>query len=252
MTARGLLILTAFTAAALAVLVGLGAWQLQRLHWKEGLIAAIETRSKAPPVELDEALARMKRGEDVEYTHVAATGIFNHEMERYLYATDEDGAVGWHVIAPLVTPSGETVLVDRGFVPDALRNPSSRREGEVVGTVTITGLARASEKQRAFVPDNDPVRNQWFWRDLDGMAKSMDVTGDVLPFFIDAEDGATSGLWPRGGQTRLDLPNDHLQYAITWFLLALSLVVIYALYVWSRLRGREVGRDQVAGKGEGR
>jgi surfeit locus 1 family protein len=237
MRARGLLVFTLFMAATLALLIGLGIWQLQRLEWKEGLIAKIEARTKAPPVSLEEAVKLARGGEDVSYLRVRAEGSFDHGEERYLYAIS-DGEVGWHVIAPLATPAGEVVLVDRGFVPEARKDPSSRPEGQIVGTVTIIGLARTPERQGLFTPDNEADRNRWFWRDLSAMAASMfpQGKGDVAPFYLEAERGEMPGGWPRGGETRLDIPNDHLQYAITWFLMAVCLAVIYAIYLRTRLR----------------
>jgi surfeit locus 1 family protein len=237
MPVRGLLLLTTFAAAALAVLLGLGVWQLQRLQWKEGLVAEIEARTTAPPVSLAEAMAAVRKGEDVSYLRVRAEGRFARDQERY-YFTSVDGEVGWHVITPLTTATGDVVLVDRGFVPDALKDPATRQQGEIEGPVTIIGLARPSEIQGLFVPDNDRARNRWFWRDLAGMARSMFPGGtpNLAPFFLEAEKSEMPGGWPRGGQTRLDIPNDHLQYAITWFAIAFCLVVIYLLYVRSRWR----------------
>jgi surfeit locus 1 family protein len=237
MPARGLILLTVLSAAALAVLIGLGLWQLQRLQWKEGLIAQIEARVKAEPVSLKEAVARAHRGEDVSYLRVRAEGKFDNAKERYLFAVSE-GTPGWHVIAPLATPDGEMVLVDRGFVPDALKDPAARPQGEISDTLTVTALARPPETQGLFVPDNEIEQNRWFWRDLNTMTRSMfgDEAKNVAPFFLEAEKSDIPGGWPRGGETRLDLPNNHLQYAITWFLLALCLVVIYVIYVRGRLR----------------
>jgi surfeit locus 1 family protein len=237
MPARGLILLTVLSAAALAVLIGLGLWQLQRLQWKEGLIAQIEARVKAEPVSLKEAVARAHRGEDVSYLRVRAEGKFDDAKERYLFAVSE-GTPGWHVIAPLATPDGEMVLVDRGFVPDALKDPAARPQGEISDTLTVTALARPPETQGLFVPDNEIEQNRWFWRDLNTMTRSMfgDEAKNVAPFFLEAEKSDIPGGWPRGGETRLDLPNNHLQYAITWFLLALCLVVIYVIYVRGRLR----------------
>jgi surfeit locus 1 family protein len=237
MKARGLLLLSACSAAALAVLIGLGLWQLQRLQWKEGLIAQIEARVKAEPVLLKEAVAQARAGEDVSYLRVRVEGRFDNAKERYLFAVS-DGTPGWHVVTPLETPEGEVVLVDRGFVPDALKDPAARPQGELSDAVTVTALARPPETQGLFVPDNEIEQNRWFWRDLKAMTRSMfgDGAKDVAPFFLEAERSDVPGGWPRGGETRLDLPNNHLQYAITWFLLALCLVVIYVLYVRTRLR----------------
>jgi surfeit locus 1 family protein len=121
-------------------------------------------------------------------------------------------------------------------VPDAFRDPASRPQGELTDAVTVTGLARPPETQGLFIPDNEIEQNRWFWRDLAAMAKSMfgGDTKDVAPFFLEAERSDIPGGWPLGGQTRLDLPNNHLQYAITWFALALCLVVIYVIYMRSR------------------
>ena len=159
-------------AAALAVLIGLGLWQLQRLQWKEGLIAQIEARVKAEPVSLKEAVAQASAGEDVSYLRVRVEGSFDNAKERYLFAVS-DGTPGWHVITPLETPDREMVLVDRGFVPDALRDPAARPQGEISDAVTVTALARPPETQGLFVPDNEIEQNRWFWRDLKAMTKSM-------------------------------------------------------------------------------
>jgi surfeit locus 1 family protein len=243
MKLRSLLAFSLFVAATLALLIGLGVWQLQRLHWKEALIAQIEARTKAPPISLEEAVKRARTGENVSYTRVRAEGTFDHSKERYLYALT-DGEVGWHVIAPLRTESGEVVLIDRGFVPEERKDPTLRSEGQVAGDVTVIGLARTPERQGLFIPDNEIAANRWFWRDLPAMTASMFADGKVnaAPFYLEAGKSDVPGGWPRGGETRLDIPNNHLQYALTWFLMAFCIAVIYAIYLRSRLR-------QVAGKG---
>ena len=241
MRTKGLIGFTALALAALAVLIGLGVWQLERLQWKEGLIAEIEARSTGAPITLAEALAIARQGRDPDYYRVRVEGRFHHDKERYLFAQSlADGTPGWHVITPLETAGGDMVLVDRGFVPEALKDASSRASGDVEGAVTVTGLVRSPEIQGSFVPDNEPKANRWFWRDLGAMARSMfpEGTVEVAPFFLDAEKSDVPAGWPEGGQTRLDLPNNHLQYAITWFLLALCLLVIYAVYVRGLYRRR--------------
>ncbi len=234
---KGLLGFTALTLLAFAVLMGLGFWQLERLQWKEGLIAKIEARTKAPPIALKDAIAMAEEGSDPSYTRVRVNGRLGHDKERYWFAVSE-GRGGWHVITPFETEDGKTVLIDRGFVPDRLKDPASRAEGQVEGIVTVTGIVRMPDTQGPFVPDNEPNANRWFWRDLDAMTLSM-FPGDGVkpaPFFLEAEREQTPGGWPEGGQTRLDLPNNHLQYAITWFLLAACLLVIYGVYVWKARR----------------
>lgn len=237
MQTKGLVGLTAAMLAALAVLVGLGLWQLQRLHWKQGLLAQIEARTKGPPITLKDAVALAREGRDPNYYRVRVDGRFHHAKERYLYAVS-DGRVGWHIITPLETEDGDMVLVDRGFVPDELKDPSSRALGQVDKLVTVTGIVRSPEVQGPFIPDNEPEANRWFWRDLAGMARSALPAGaiQVAPFFLDADKSEVPGGWPEGGQTRLETTNNHLQYAITWFLLGACLLIVYGLYVRSLYR----------------
>lgn len=246
MQQRGLFGFTALMLVGLAVLIGLGVWQLKRLAWKEGLIAQIETRSTGDPIKLKDALAMTRKGRDPSYYRVRVNGRFHHANELYLYATSNE-RVGWEVITPLETVGGDMVLIDRGFVPDELRDPSSRALGEVENVVTVTGIVRQPDSQGLFMPDNEPAANRWFWRDLQGMARTAFAAGviQVAPFFLEAEKSDVPGGWPEGGQSRLELPNSHLQYAITWFLMAAALLVIYGLYVRSVYRG---DRRAVAGE----
>lgn len=240
MTRKGLAWFTLFTLAIVALLIGLGVWQLKRLAWKEGLIAEIEARAKGTPITLKEAIAVSREGRDPSYYRVHVKGSFDHAKERYLYALSDDGEPGWHVITPFDSVEGDLVLIDRGFVPDNLRDPSSRAAGQLEGEVDVTGLVRLPESPDPFTPDNEPDNNRWFWRDLSGMIYSMfpAATMDPAPFFLEAEKSDGPGGWPEGGQTRLELPNNHLQYAITWFLLAGAVVVIYLVYVRGAYRRR--------------
>lgn len=240
MTRKGLAWFTLFTLAIVALLIALGVWQLKRLAWKEGLIAEIEARAKGTPITLKEAIAVSREGRDPSYYRVHVKGSFDHAKERYLYALSDDGEPGWHVITPFDSVEGDLVLIDRGFVPDNLRDPSSRAAGQLEGEVDVTGLVRLPESPGPFTPDNEPDNNRWFWRDLSGMIHSMfpTATMDPAPFFLEAEKSDVPGGWPEGGQTRLELPNNHLQYAITWFLLAGAVVVIYLVYVRGAYRRR--------------
>lgn len=239
MQTKGLFGLSAFTLACIAMLIGLGVWQLQRLEWKQGLIAQIETRAGSTPITLDEALALARKGEDPSYYRVRIEGRFDHAHERHLYAIS-NGKPGWRVITPLQTPDGELVLVDRGFVPEALKDPSSRPLGQIGGSVTVTGLVRKPGGPGIFIPDNEPATNRWFWTDLHALVESMfpGATMEPPPFFLEAEKSDVPGGWPKGGQTELEIPNNHLQYALTWFALALCLIVVYAVYVWGHLSNR--------------
>ncbi|MCM2294492.1 SURF1 family protein [Allorhizobium sp. BGMRC 0089] len=223
--------------SVLAVLVGLGTWQLQRLAWKEGLLAEIESRRHEPPLTV-EAVARMvTERKPVDYRAMTATGTFQHDKERRFLAT-YDGRPGFYIYTPLTLADGYILFVNRGFVPDERKDPFSRHEGQVAGSVTIHGLAREKlgGKPSALVPDNDPARNIFYWKDLDTMAASVGLDqAKILPFFLDAGPEPVPGGLPIGGVTQIDLPNNHLQYALTWYGLALALLVV-CLLSWLRRR----------------
>jgi len=221
---------------ALAILLGLGTWQLQRRTWKEGLLAAIAARATGEPMPLEAAMRGQRSGQDLEYARVRVGGRFHHGKERFYYAPGKEGP-GFHVYTPLETSAGTIVFINRGFVPERLRDQSQRRDGLVDGETEVVGLLRAPGVAGGFTPDNDPAANLWFWRDLAGMSESAFAadTGRVAPFFLD-EEAHPSRAWPRGGVTRLDLPNRHLEYALTWYGLALALIGVYSVFGAGRRR----------------
>lgn len=235
----GLIWPTAFAAVGLAMLLGLGTWQVQRKQWKDALIAKIGQRVHAPPVRLaDEGRLAAPPSGDIEYLHVAVTGRFHHDKERYLYAPAKAG-LGWHVYAPLeLQAGGRIVWVNRGFVPDARRDPATRRQGQPPGLVEVTGLVRVAHGKTLFTPANDVARNLWHWPDLAAMHASAfgDAGPPALAYSVDADAGSDPASLPRGGVTRLDLPNRHLEYAVTWYGLALTLIGVYAAFAAARLR----------------
>ena len=143
------------------------------------------------------------------------------------------------MLTPLRQPDGGIVFVNRGFIPAELKNPAKRALGQIAGTVHLVGLLRLPPAGRPnwFLPDNRPDLNYWFWMDLPAMA-AADALDRVAPFYIDADAAPNPGGWPIGGVTPLALPNDHLQYALTWFSLAVALLVIYVLH-YRRRAGAE-------------
>lgn len=209
-----------------AVLAGLGVWQIQRLHEKEALIASVESGMRAAPVPLGDV--SREDPANAEYRHVRVTGHFLQGSELYLFSRGPMGAVGVDIVTPLVQDNGQTVLVDRGFVPDALRDPKARQAGQVAGEVALTGVLRRSQLPGMFTPAPNSQTRLWFVRDVPKMAAALGVT--VPPILIEADATPNPGGWPLGGRTQEDIPNDHLQYAITWFGLALALLAIYLIY----------------------
>ena len=221
--------------AVLVILVGLGTWQVQRLHWKEGLLADIAARKDAPAVPLSAIAAMAASGGDIEYRVVTATGHYLNNKERDFLATYAEQP-GFHIYTPLQLDDGRYVFVNRGFVPSDAKEPEKRKQGQLTGEQTLTGLARAKlAEQPSGMPDNDLAKNIFFWRDLDAMASSVGLPKDkVLPFFIDADKTPNPEGLPVGGVTIIDLPNSHLQYAVTWYGLAAALVAIVAISWWRK------------------
>jgi surfeit locus 1 family protein len=229
---------TVMTGLGVAALVSLGNWQLDRKAWKEDIIARIGARTTAPPVGLAEANDRVRAGGDAEYLRVVARGRFLNDKERYFYAPDPELGPGYHVYTPFeVAGEGAVLFVNRGFVPEALKAPEARKAGQLGGEVEVTGLVRMPGKKGFFTPDNDPKSNLWFWRDFAGLLRSVfaDAERATIPLFLEAEAAAPGG-WPKGGATRLEIPNRHLEYALTWFGLAAALLAVFAAYAASRAR----------------
>jgi surfeit locus 1 family protein len=208
---------------------GLGVWQVQRLYWKEGLIAERAAALKAAPVPGPQTLADAKK---LEFRPVTLDGVFLNNREIYLHAIAPSGREGYQVLTPLQVSEGEAVFIDRGFIPTELRDPAKREAAQLSGTQHVTGRVRLPPpgKPNWFLPENDPARNHWFWVDLPAMA-AADRLQKVAPYYVDADATANPGGWPKGGTDLLpELPNHHLQYAITWFSLAAAMIVIYVMY----------------------
>lgn len=213
---------------ALIILLSLGTWQVNRLHWKEGLLADIQERSTAAPVDVAELERLLAAGEAVDYRRATASGRFVNDKERHFLATFQ-GQSGFYLYTPLELADGRYLFVNRGFVPYDRKDAATRPESLIEGEQTITGLARAelTEKPSSLVPDNDEKANIFYWKDRIRMAASVELPADrVLPFFLDADAAAVAGGLPKGGVTQIDLPNNHLQYVITWYGLAFALVAV--------------------------
>jgi surfeit locus 1 family protein len=235
---------TLFTVPALIMLLGLGTWQVQRLHWKEALIAERTERSSSAPIALPPDGADPK---GYDFTKTRVTGHFLHDKEMYLAARSLNDNVGYQVVTPFVADDGRSILIDRGWIPDDRKDPASRAAGEVQGNVAVEGLLRGSQIQSWLVPDNEPQNNVWFYVDVPAMARWAGLAAPH-PYYIEAGPTPNPGGLPIGGQSHIDLPNNHLQYAITWYSFAVSLSVIYFLY--HRNLAREAEAKAAAGAGK--
>ena len=243
----------AATLMGLAVLIGLGVWQLKRLAWKEGLIAAVEARTTAPPVEIPapEEWAKLNP-RDYEYRHVRLSGVYDYAHQALVFRALSSprgryGGPGYLVMTPLELAGGASVLVNRGFVPEERKDAANAGSA---GPTEVTGLMRASEERTWFTPADDPARGQWFTRDVDGIAGALKI-GAHAPFSVDADAGANPDALPEGGETILDFPNNHLSYAMTWFGMALALAGVFAVYAAGQFEIEKGPKLAAAGGGDG-
>ena len=241
------LVLPAIAALlGILILLGLGAWQVARLQWKEALIARVDARLDAPPVAAPgpEQWPTLDLAE-IEYQPVAVRGRFLNDREIHVVYTltapnGPQGGVGYLVMTPFVADAGWTVFVDRGFVPRDRKDPATRKAGLIEGETAVVGLLRQASERSWYTPRDNLAGNEWFSRDpkLYAAAEGMPLA-DVAPYLIDARsDAALPGGLPQGGETIVAFPNSHLQYAVTWFGLALALAVVFFFFARGRIGGR--------------
>jgi surfeit locus 1 family protein len=229
-----------FTIAAAimtAILISLGVWQIQRLHWKLDLIATMDRKMHAAPVTVDGAGAAFTWVPQNDYARVALNGRFDNSKESYVFTTGLGGMPVYHVLTPFTTDAGHTYLVDRGMVPIDKRDPASRPQGQVEGQTHIIGIWRTPDGPGLFTPAPDLAHRVWYARDVEAIAAS-DHVSLAAPVVIEADAAPNPGGWPKGGQTVVDMPNNHLSYVITWFGLAAGLIGVYLAYHMSKGRLR--------------
>uniref|UniRef100_A0A1A7WRK1 SURF1-like protein n=1 Tax=Iconisemion striatum TaxID=60296 RepID=A0A1A7WRK1_9TELE len=205
---------------------GLGTWQVKRREWKLGLINELQKLTTAEPIPLPLDPLEVNK---LEYRRVKVRGNYDHSQELYVMprspvdpekearvagSLSSSGEIGANVITPFhCTDLGITILVNRGYVPKQRIRPETRMKGQVEDEVDVVGVVRLTEIRKPFVPNNDVDRNRWYYRDLEAMAS---ITG-AAQIFIDADFGSTIPGGPVGGQTRVTLRNEHMQYIITWY-----------------------------------
>ncbi|MEM7169400.1 MAG: SURF1 family protein [Pseudomonadota bacterium] len=230
--AKALLMVAAFALFICFVL--LGNWQLYRLDWKRSLIQAVEERAFNLPVAAPTADQWPSiNAEKDAYHRVKATGHFLYQEEIPVVALTELGG-GYWIMTPLLRDNSEMIWVNRGFVPTELKEPGTRPVNHNQA-VTVTGLLRMSEPKGTFLQSNDPMAGRWYSRDLEAFSSIKDLP-QAAPYFIDAGPNENEESWPRGGMTRVTFRNNHLVYALTWYVLAALLAggVGYAIWVERR------------------
>jgi len=235
----GFIATTLVTLVCLAILIGLGVWQLQRKVWKENLIAAMTSRLAAPAQPLPQQWTSLTQDAG-EFRHVAFTATFAPGEEALVYTpgsalrADIKGP-GYFVFAPGKLADGRTVVVDRGFIPLDRKDKAARAQGEPQGPINVVGYLRWQESRGLFTPADDVKGNVWYLRDPAAMAAARHW-GDVAAFYVDQEAPVPPGGLPAPGKIVVNLPDNHLQYAITWFGLGAALVGVYGFWVFGRFR----------------
>jgi surfeit locus 1 family protein len=231
---------TLMALAGVAILIGLGVWQLDRRVWKENLITTINARLGRAPEDLPPRASWPQLREDrEEFRRVAFPAEFLDGEEALVYSAgsplrpDVKGP-GYWVFAPARLAGGSIILVNRGFVPVDRKDPATRAEGAPRGIVDVVGVMRWPETRGSFTPADDPKNNVWFLRDSNSIATSKKWT-TAAPFYVDQEAPVPAGGWPKPGKLEAHLPDNHLQYAITWFGLALALSGVYVVWLARQL-----------------
>lgn len=224
---------TVMTVPAVLIMLSLSIWQLDRYTWKIDLIETLEHQ-------LSTAAVAMPVGDfDVEewaYRRVSLSGEFQHDKEIHLFSHAAKGHQGFQIITPLVrSDDGSIILVNRGWVPKDKKDPASRLEGQLSGIQVMEGIVRKPwTKSWTYMPDNNPDTNVWLYGELDQMAGHLNL--DVAPVFVELEKADIPGGLPLGGQTRMSVPNNHIEYFFTWAGLAVAMIIIYGLFGIKRAR----------------
>ncbi len=217
--------LTLCAVPALALLIGLGVWQLQRLEWKEGLIAERAARLAAPALAIEDIREADWKG--LEHRRVRLSGRYLHDREMLVVNRLRRGRAGYGLVTPMLLGDGTSVLVDRGWVPLewADRRPAVR----LADGRPAVGMLRAGGRLNSWLPDNDPAGAQWFFVDVPQMSAAAGLER-ARPYYVHLLSAAGRAGFPEPQDARGGISNRHLEYALTWFALAVVLVVIFALY----------------------
>lgn len=232
---------TLIVLPALALLIALGLWQLDRREWKHELMAEMEARQAAPTTTLPQ---RIDPGA-LEFRRVRLVGQLLHERELYWAARSHDGQSGYHVVTPLRLEDGREVLLDRGWLAGEQLDRESRREALPALDVAVAATVRRGgwggpAWARWLRPVNDPAGNRWLWPDLEAMAETAELEAPVTEVYFVAEPGELPAP-PLAVGANLELSDNHLQYAVFWFAMAGALLIIYVLFHRRQPGGRSPG-----------
>jgi surfeit locus 1 family protein len=203
----------------------LGNWQVERLDWKLDLIEKIELRATSEPVALPQGMADQEK---LEYLHISVTGTFDNKTEVTMYSVGPNGEPGYDLYTSIKMSDGRSIIVNRGWVPEKIKEQSKRPATLVSNEVTLVGLLRKPWGKLWYGPENEPGNNMWFYGDVDAMASTMGINA-YFPMFLYADKIDSDNSFPVAGRTEFNIVNNHLDYVLTWYGLSIVLLVIYLI-----------------------
>ena len=209
------------TILGLAILLSLSGWQLKRLSWKKNLIETRIDRYEKNSKELDE----LKDISNSEFYKVNVVGSFLNNKEMFMPALSKNGNNGFHILVPIKLLDGKTIIYDTGWVPTHKKEQATRTENLDDNISIKESVIRLPGRKGKYQPDNELENNFWFFVDTQEMSKYLNLNVEK-EFYLEAANDGPEG-YPLGGQTRIYIRNNHLQYAITWFLIACTLLGVF-------------------------
>ena len=209
------------TILGLAILLSLSGWQLKRLSWKKNLIETRIDRYEKNSKELDE----LKDISNSEFYKVNVVGSFLNNKEMFMPALSKNGNNGFHILVPIKLLDGKTIIYDTGWVPTHKKEQAKRTENLDDNISIKESVIRLPGRKGKYQPDNELENNFWFFVDTQEMSKYLNLNVEKK-FYLEAANDGPEG-YPLGGQTRIYIRNNHLQYAITWFLIACTLLGVF-------------------------
>ncbi|RCL02333.1 MAG: surfeit locus 1 family protein [Candidatus Tokpelaia sp. JSC189] len=233
-------ILRIIIALFFCLFTGLGIWQMQRLFWKNDLIARVNQKIHLPAVYAPSKPKWLNvTAACCDYMPVRVTGHFLNDKEVLITTLTAEGT-GYWLLTPFETPDGSIIFINRGFVPMDRKKQVTRTEGLINNETTVNGILRMGEKNGFYPRRNNPTADRWYTRELPAMAKARRLS-EVAPYFIDADETANIGGIPIGGLTAISFPNNHFVYALTWFALA---VLVFLAGIFVLLNGQKKHRHE--------
>lgn len=209
----------------IVLVLGLGIWQVQRLEWKENIIATIEHANISEP--LNHLPATLEKARGKQFYRVTLSGTYKPKTEFHLAARYYKDQLGFSVFNPFVTSDGDMIIVNRGWIPASAKNTDDYARAPK-GKQIITATIRTTDERNYFTPANQPDKNIWFGRDMLQMGAYAKL--NVLPYSLDVIGDAVKDVYPVPSDGKIELRNDHLSYAITWFLIGTGMIIITLLY----------------------